>query len=105
MLASKPDCEKRQMSAAEIPFAGRKMGIALPARLQVFVAVTYNPRAATSRSRLLREVSTPALVGSTTTMSLPPFEGTLLESGILACVVEGATTTRETALEFVPSAF
>jgi hypothetical protein len=37
MLVSKPPSEKRQMSAAADPFAGRARGIGLPAKLQVLL--------------------------------------------------------------------
>src|SRR5580700_7117883 len=39
MLVSKPDCEKRQMSAAIAAEAGRARGMGFPARLQALVEV------------------------------------------------------------------
>src|SRR6202008_4707384 len=102
MLVSKPDCEKRQMSAAVVPEAGRVRATGFPPRLQPFVEVLKAPRAATLRSKEAEELSTPAVVGSTTVIFLPEIEGDELVREMTSSVVPGATTTRETMLERVP---
>src|ERR1700675_77297 len=102
MLVSNPDSEKRQMSAALVPEAGRARGMGFPPRLQAFVEVLNPPRAATLRSKETEESSTPAVVGSTTVMFLPEMAGEEPESVMTSSVVPGAATTRETMLERVP---
>src|ERR1700693_420574 len=105
MLVSKPADEKRQTSAAVVPVEGRCRGIGLPARLQLFVEVTKAPIAATSRSKLASEVSMPAVVRSTTVMSLPLDAGDPLVRVITLSVLLGATTFSCTTFEKVLSGF
>src|SRR5882724_7224980 len=81
MLVSKPDCEKRQISAALVPEAGRVRATGFPPRLQPFVEVLKAPRAATLRSKEAEELSTPAVVGSTTAIFLPEIE----RDGVVSC--------------------
>src|SRR5882724_8494387 len=95
MLVSKPDCEKRQISAALVPEAGRVRATGFPPRLQPFVEVLKAPSAATLRSKEAEELSTPA-------MFLPEIEGDELVREMTSSVVPGATTTRDTMLERVP---
>src|SRR5258705_2312485 len=102
MLVSKPDCEKRQMSAALVPEAGRVRATGFPPRLQPFVEMLKAPSAATLRSKEAEELSTPAVVGSTTAIFLPEIEGDELVREMTSSVVPGATTTRETMLERGP---
>src|ERR1700756_5483289 len=102
MLVSKPDCEKRQMSAALVPDAGRARGMGFPPRLQAFVEVLKAPRAATLRSKEAEELSTPAVVGSTTAMFLPEIVGLELVREKVSSVVPCVATTSETMLERVP---
>src|SRR6266702_7060708 len=102
MLVSNPDCEKRQMSAAIVPEAGRASGTGLPPRLQALVEVLKTPSAATLRSKETEELSTPAVVGSTTVMFLPLIEGLELVRDMTSSVAPGAATTRETMLESGP---
>jgi hypothetical protein len=105
MLVSKPDCEKRQMSAATAPEAGRARGTGFPPRLQALVEVLKTPRAATLRSKETEELSTPAVVGSTRVMYLPEMAGVELVRLMTSSMAPGATTTRETILERVPLGF
>src|SRR5260370_28962393 len=70
MLVSNPLCEKMQTSAVAVPLLGRCNEIALPPRVHVLLLVTNGPNAATFKSRSLAGTETPAVVGSTTTMSL-----------------------------------
>src|SRR5271166_1563865 len=105
MLASKPDCEKRQMSAAVMPEAGRTSGMGLPPRLQALVEVLKRPRAATLRSNETEELSMPALVGSTTMMFWPVEVGEAVVRVMTVSEVPRATTTRLTVLESVPPGF
>src|SRR6202040_1066750 len=102
MLVSKPDCEKRQMSAAVVPEAGRVSGMGFPPRLQAFVETLKTPRAAMLRSKETEELSTPAVVGSTTVMFLPEIAGVELVREMTSSVVPGTATTRLTMLERVP---
>src|ERR1700752_2569217 len=102
MLVSKPDCEKRQMSAALVPEAGRVRGTGFPPSLQALVEVLKTPRAATLRSKDTEESSTPAVVGSTTVMFLPRMAGVEAVREMTSSVVPGAATTRETRLESGP---
>src|SRR5579883_1486054 len=105
MLVSKPDCEKRQMSAAEMPLAGRTSGTSLPPRLQALDEVSKTPSAATFRSKETVELSSPAVVGSTTVMFCPVETGNVLVSEITASLAPSAATTTDTLLESVPSGF
>src|SRR6266851_2901741 len=105
MLVSSPLCEKIQMSAVEVPLAGRCSGIALPPSVHVLLAVMYGPSAATFKSRLLPGTETPAVVGSTTTMSFPVAAGALLLSAITSSETFGAATISATAFDFVPFGF
>src|SRR5208283_2209752 len=99
MLVSKPACEKRQMSAATVPEEGRTSGIGFPASVQVFVEVVNKQIAATSRSRLASLLSSTAVVGSTTVMSLPVAAGGLLVIVITSSLLPGVTITRSTTFD------
>src|SRR5208337_5612096 len=105
MLVSKPASAKRQMSAATVPEEGHTSGIGFPASVQVFVEVVNRPIAATSRSRLVSVVSSPAVVGSTTVMSLPVAAGELLVSVTTSSLLPGVTITRSTTFEVLVSGF
>src|SRR5260370_25026565 len=105
MLVSRPVAEKRQMSAAATPLAGRCNGTGFPASEQELVAVEKTPRAATLRSTSAFGRETPAVVGSTTMMSWAVAEGAPLVREMIASAVVGAITMKETLLEAVPSRF
>jgi hypothetical protein len=68
MLVSRPLAEKRQISAAVRPEAGRCNETGFPASEQELVAVEKAPSAATLRSTSALGTETPAVVGSTTMM-------------------------------------
>src|SRR6266436_6926877 len=102
MLVSKTDCENRQMSAVPVPEAVRVRATGFPPRLQPFVEVLKAPRAATLRSKEAEELSTPAVVGSTTAIFLPEIAGDELVREMTSSIVPGAATKRETMLERVP---
>src|SRR5712671_7732719 len=103
MLVSSPLAEKRQMSAAATPLGGRSKGTGFPARLQEFVTVEKAPSAATFKSTPAFGNETPAVVGSTTMMSLPLADGAALVSVMSSSETLGAATIRETLLEVVLS--
>src|SRR6266403_2019338 len=103
MLVSSPLAEKRQMSAAATPLEGRSKGTGFPARLQEFVTVENAPSAATFKSTSAFSKETPAVVGSTTMMSLPVADGAALLSEITSSETLGATTMTETLLDVVLS--
>src|SRR5258708_32667650 len=103
MLVSSPLAEKRQMSAAATPLEGRNKGTGFPARLQELVMVEKAPRAATFKSTPAFGKETPAVVGSTTMMSLPVAVGAALVSVMSSSGTLGAATIRETLLEVVLS--
>src|SRR5271157_1221223 len=99
MLASRPLEEKTQRSAVAEPDAGRARTTGFPASVQELAAVEKKPSAATSRSTLAPGADTPAVVGSTTTMSRPSAEGEDDVSEMTSSFVEGATMTTETWLD------
>src|ERR1700720_308273 len=101
MLVSRPLTEKRQMSAAATPVAGRCKGTGFSASEQELVAVENAPRAATLRSTSAFGRETPAVVASTTMMSLAVTEGAALVREITSSEALGATTMRERLLEVV----
>src|SRR6266852_1403598 len=103
MLASRPLAEKRHMSAAASPAAGRGRGTGFPASEQELVAVEKTPSAATFRSTSAVGRETPAVVGSTTTMSFVEAEGAALASEMTSSEALRAATIRETLLEVVLS--
>src|SRR5882762_1643838 len=103
MLVSRPLAEKRQMSAAVAPVAGRSKGTGFPASEQELLAVEKTPRAATLRSTSAFGRETPAVVGSTTMMSLAVTEGAALVREITSSEALGATTKRERLLEVLAS--
>src|SRR5258708_33416709 len=105
MLVSNPLCEKTQTSAVAVELAGRCKGIALPPNAHVLLLVTNKPSAATFKSRLLPGTETPAVVGSTTTMSLPAAAGAALLRAITSSEAFGAAIIRDTAFDFVPFGF
>src|SRR6266851_4441545 len=95
--------EKRHMSAAASPAAGRGRGTGFPASEQELVAVEKTPSAATLRSTSALGRETPAVVGSTTTMSFVEAEGAALVSEMTSSEALRAATIRETLLEVVLS--
>src|SRR5258705_3560777 len=103
MLVSSPLAEKRQMSAAATPLTGRSKGTGFPASEHELVIVEKAPRAATFKSTPALGKETPAVVGSTTMMSLPLADGAALVSEISSSETLGAATIRETLLEVVLS--
>src|SRR5216684_2221370 len=103
MLVSRPLAEKRQMSAAASPLEGRSRGTGFPASVQELVMVEKAPSAATFKSTPAFCKETPAVVGSTTIMSLPLAEGAALVSEMSSSETLGAATTRGTLLEVVLS--
>src|SRR6266852_1672089 len=105
MLVSNPLCEKTQMSAVPVPPAGRGNGIALPPSVQELFVVENAPSAATFKSKSFPGTEIPAVVGSTTTISLPLAAGAALLSAITSSELLGAATTRDTAFDFLPSGF
>src|SRR5947209_7799409 len=92
MLVSSPLCEKRQMSAVEVPLAGRCSAIGLPPSVHVLLSVMNSPSAATFRSRSLPGTETPAVVGSTTMMSFPVAAGALPLSEMISSDTFGVAT-------------
>src|SRR6266849_2577143 len=105
MLVSNPLCEKRQMSAVAVPLAGRCNGMGFPPRVQELFTVENTPSAATFKSRSRPGEETPAVVGSTTTMSFPVAPGAELLSAITSSEGFGGATTSDTAFDFVPFGF
>src|SRR5579864_4919634 len=105
MLVSRPLAEKRQISAVATPEDGRSSGNGFPAREQESLRVENAPRAATFKSRSLPGSETPAVVGSTTTISLPPAVGAELESAIVSSEALGAATSSETLLDLAELGF
>src|SRR5579859_2035115 len=101
MLVSRPLAENRQISAAAKPEAGRTSAMGFPASEQEFAEVEKTPSAATLRSTSAPGCETPAVVGSTTTMSLPVAEDAPLVSGMISSATFGAATTRKTLLDVV----
>src|SRR5882672_6215536 len=99
MLVSSPLAEKRQMSAAATPLEGRSKGTGFPARLQELVMVENAPSAATFKSTPAFGKETPAVVGSTTMMSLAVAVGAALVSEISSSETFGTATMRETLLD------
>src|SRR5579872_6602409 len=82
MLVSNPLSEKTQTSNVVLPLAGRCRGIGLPESAQELFVTENMPSAATLMSTSLPCALTPAVVGSTTTMSLPVAVGEALLSAI-----------------------
>src|SRR5579871_44007 len=105
MLVSSPLCEKTQISEAVAPLGGRISSKGFPARVQELFEVLNEPRAATFKSTSLFVCETPAVVGSTTTMSLLVAFGAPSVNEITSLVPSSETTTKETAFDFVPSGF
>src|SRR5260370_41527418 len=102
MLVSRPLAEKRQMSAAATPVAGRCNGTGFPASEQELVAVEKTPRAATLRSTSAFGRETPAVVGSTTMMSWAVAEGAPLVREMIGSAGLGAIWQREKLVEGGP---
>jgi len=105
MLASSPLCEKRQTSAVATPLCGRVSVTGLPPSVQELLITENMPRAATSKSTSLPGMETPAVVGSTTTMSLPDTSGAPALNEIRSSEALGVATTIETAFDSVPPGF
>src|SRR4029077_17927748 len=93
MLVSSPLCENRQISAVALPLNGGCSTTGLPPSVQLLFTVENVPRAATFKATSAPGTETPAVVGSTTTMSLPVATGHELVSVITSSEVAGATTT------------
>src|SRR5215467_13845768 len=105
MLASNPLWEKRQISAVAVPVPGRCKRIGLPPSVHELVAVENVPSAATLRSKSVAGKEMPAVVGSTTMMSLLVAVGAELLSTMTSSDGFGCTMTRDTTLEGVPLGF
>src|SRR5277367_304724 len=105
MLVSSPLSEKTQMSYVVLPLAGLGSGMGLPVSEHALVAVENMPSAATLRSTSFPCALMPAVVGSTTVMSLPVDAGDALLSAITSSDTFGGATTRETAFDSVPLGF
>src|SRR5689334_12578904 len=105
MLVSNPPCEKRQMSVVAAPLADLCNGIGLPPSEQELVAVENAPSAAMLRSRSLPSEEVPAVVGSTTTMSLPAAAGNELVSAMISSDGFGVTTISTTEADAAPFGF
>src|SRR6202140_1515370 len=103
MLESRPPKENTQMSVVATPLAGRCNTTGFPARKHELLATENAPSAPTLKSRSSPGTETPAVVGSTTTMSFALAAGAALVSEITSSAVFCAATTRETLLEVVPS--
>src|SRR5260370_41381560 len=99
MLASRPLAEERQMSGTATPVAGRCKAAGFRASEQEVLAVENAPRAATFRSTSALGRETPAVEGSTTTMSLDVAEGATLVREMISSDGLRAATMRETLLE------
>src|SRR5215469_10120316 len=105
MLVSNPLCENRHMSAVEVPLAGLGRGTGFPPSVQELFAVENSPNAATFRSNSLPGWEIPAVVGSTTTMSLPVAAVVELFRIITSSEGFGVATTSDTTFEAVPVGF
>src|SRR5258708_16230518 len=99
MLVSRPLAENKQMSAATTPVAGRCKGTGFPASEHELAVVEKTPRAATFRSTSAFGRETPAVVGSTTMMSLAVAEGAALVRGMISSEALGAAKRRGTLVE------
>src|ERR1700730_4225862 len=105
MLASSPLCEKRQTSAVATPLCGRVSITGLPPSVQELFTAEKMPSAATSKSTSLPGTDTPAVVGSTTTMSLPEISGAPALNEITSSEALGTATTNGTAFDSAPPGF
>src|SRR6266852_1381122 len=105
MLVSRPLAEKMQRSKVETPDAGRANRAGLPASVQELFTVEKIPRAATFRSTSAPGCETPAVAGSTTTMSFPLASGVAGVKAIASSAPPGAATTIATLFDGVPSGF
>src|SRR5882757_6091582 len=103
MLVSRPLAEKRQMSTVASPLEGRSNGTGFPASEQELVMVEKAPRAATFKSTPAFGKETPAVVGSTTMMSLAVAVGAAVVSVMSSSDTLGAAMMRETLLDVVLS--
>src|SRR5712664_19758 len=103
MLVSRPPAENRQTSVAAVPLAGRCNSTGFPASEQELLVTENAPSAATFRSTSAPGTDTPAVVGSTTTMSFPATSGAPLVSEITSSEGFGGTTISETLLEVLLS--
>src|SRR5579863_2674290 len=105
MPVSSPRSENTQRSKVELPLAGLCSATGLPESEQELFATENMPSAATLMSTSLPCALTPAVVGSTTTMSLPVAFGETALNAMTSSDAFGMATTRETPLDFVPSGF
>src|SRR5215472_1461316 len=105
MLVSNPLWEKRQTSVVAVPLAGRCSGMGLPPSAQELFKVENAPSAATLRSRSLPGEEMPAVVGSTTTMSLPVAAGDELVSEMTSSDGFVVATISETGDDAAPFGF
>src|SRR6267154_3371748 len=105
MLESRPLCENTQISAVAAPFTGRTTVTGFPPRPHVLFAVLNNPSAAMSRSTSLAGCETPAVVGSTTTISTPVAAGELALNAMVEVPVPSGATINETLFDLCPFGF
>src|ERR1700680_4577729 len=105
MLASSPLCEKRQTSTVATLLCGRVSITGLPPSVQELFIAEKMPSAATSKSTSLPGTDTPAVVGSTTTMSLPETSGAPALNEITSSDALGTATTNDTAFDSAPPGF
>src|SRR5579864_7280302 len=103
MLVSRPPGEKAQMSVVATPLAGRCNTTGFPARKHELLATENAPSAPTLKSRSSPSTETPAVVGSTTTISFDAAIGAALVSEITSSTVFCAAMIRETLLDVVAS--
>src|SRR5215475_13166030 len=105
MLVSNPACENKQMSTLDVPLDGRANRTGLPVSAHELFAVENKPIAATFRSSGFPADETPAVVGSTATMSFAVAPGVAALNEIASSPALGTGTIRETAFELEPSGF
>ena len=96
---SRPLSENRQTSAVAMPLPGRCRSTGFPVSEHELFVVEKFPSAARFKSTSLPGTDTPAVVGSTTTMSFAIAEGTLPVSRMLSSELFGGATTSETAFD------
>src|ERR1700676_2036108 len=102
---SRPLTENTHKSAVTVPPNGRKIVTGLPPSVQCDVPTTQIPIAATFKLTFPAAPDPPLVLSSTTTMSFPVAEGAPGVSGIVSGPKPGASTTKVTVFESVPSGF
>ena len=90
------------MSAVAPPLAGRCSCTGFPVSEQELFVVEKLPSAARFRSTSFPGTETPAVVGSTTTMSFAVAAGAAFVRAITSSDTFGGATTSETLFDFVP---